>query len=162
MKTLHSKAWVAIVAMALAMVPAAFSQSTSTAPAGHKGRLGFHLGLMMDYLDLSDAQRGQVKQVIASEKPTLIPLVQQLVETRQQILQEVSSGIFDQAKISALASQQSQTQTQLNVEKAKVMAQIFNLLTPDQKTKAVSFLQKRAARVEQHLRKAQQKSSTQQ
>lgn len=82
MNKLHIKAWVAIVAMALAMVPAAFSQGTSAAPKGHKGRLGFHLGLMMDYLDLSDAQRGQVKQVIASEKATLIPLIQQLVETK--------------------------------------------------------------------------------
>jgi len=162
MNKLRIKSWVAIVAMALAMVPAAFSQSTSAAPEGHNGRLGFHLGLMMDYLDLSDAQRGQVKQVIASEKPTLIPLVQQLVETKQQILQEVSGGTFDQAKISALASQQSQTQMQLNVEKAKIMAQIFSILTPDQKTKAVNFLQKRAARFEQHLQNAQQKSSSQQ
>jgi len=162
MNKLHIKVRVAIVAMALAMVPAAFSQSTSTAPAGHKGRLGFHVGLMMDYLDLSDAQRGQVKQVIASEKPTLIPLMQQLVGTKQQILQEVSGGTFDQAKISALASQQSQTQMQLNVEKAKIMAQIFNLLTPDQKTKAVSFLQKRASRFEQHLQNVQQKSSSEQ
>jgi len=158
----HIKPWVAIIAMALAMVPAAFSQSTSAAPKGHKGRLGLHLGVMMDYLDLSDAQRGQVKQVIASENPMLTPLMQQLVETRQQILQEVSSSTFDQAKISALASQQSQTQTQVNVEKAKIMAQIFSILTPDQKTKAVSFLQKRAARFEQRLQNAQQKSSSEQ
>lgn len=162
MNKLHVKAWVAIVAMALALVPAAFSQSNSAASKDHKGRLGFHLGLMMDYLDLSDAQRGQVKQVIASEKPTLIPLVQQLVETKQQILHEVSGGTFDQAKISALASQQSQTQTELNVEKAKIMAQIFNLLTADQKTRAVNFLQKRASRFEQHLQNAQQKSSSEQ
>jgi Spy/CpxP family protein refolding chaperone len=146
----------AIITVATAAV--AFSQTPKHRGAG----LGFNLGMMKDYLDLTDTQQGQVKQVLASEKPALIPLVQQLAQTKQQILQEVSSGTFVQAKITALASQQSQTKTQLTVERAKIVSEIFNILTPDQKAKAVSFLEKRQARFEQHLQKAQKKLSSQQ
>jgi Spy/CpxP family protein refolding chaperone len=155
--------WVAMVAIiTLATATVAFSQTGSGKPTHHGGKLGFKLGMMTDYLDLTDTEQGQIKQLLASEKPTLIPLKQQLAQTRQKILQEVSSGTFDQAKITALASQQSQTKTQLEVEKAKIMSEIFNILTLDQKAKAVSFLQKRQTRLEKHLQKAHQKSSSQQ
>lgn len=162
MNTRHVKALVATIAIMLSITAVGFAQATASAHLGHGRALGFKLGLMADYLDLSDGQRGQIKQVIAAEKPTLLPLIQQLTQTKQQITREVSSGTFDQAKISTLAAQQSQTRTQLTVEKAKIMAEIFNLLTPDQKTKAVSFLEKREARLQKHLEKAKQGSSSQQ
>jgi periplasmic protein CpxP/Spy len=155
MNTVRFKTWIAVAAITLATATVAFSQSGSTAPMGHRGRWGFGFGMMADYLDLTDAQRTQVKQIIAAEKPTLFPLVQQVIQSKQQMLQEVSSGTFDQAKVTTLATQQAQIQTQLTVEKAKIMSEIFNILTPDQKTKAVSFLQKHAARIEQHLQNAQ-------
>jgi Spy/CpxP family protein refolding chaperone len=155
--------WVAMAAIiTVTHAAVAFSQTALGGSKHHGGGPGFELGVMTDYLDLTDTQQGQVKQVFASERPTLIPLVQQLAQAKQTILQEVSSGAFDQAKIAALASQQSQTQTQLNVEKAKIASEIFNILTPDQKAKAVSLLQKRAARFEQHLQEAEQNLSSQQ
>lgn len=156
MNTSHIRALVATVAIMLAITTMAFGQATTESPAGPGGAQGFKLGLMADYLDLSDAQRAQAKQLIAAEKPALIPLIQQLTQSRQQIAQAVSSGVFDQAKISALAAQQSQTLTQLTVERAKIMAEVFNILTPDQKAKAVSFIQKRVARLEEQLENAQQ------
>lgn len=162
MNTRHLKAFVATIAITLSITAVGFAQATASAHPGYGRALGFKLGVMADYLDLSDAQRGQIKQVIAAERPTLIPLIQQLTETKQQITQEVSGGTFDQAKISALAAQQSQTRTQLTVERAKIMAEIFNLLTPDQKTKAVSFLEKRESRLQKHLAKAKQGSSSEQ
>jgi Spy/CpxP family protein refolding chaperone len=150
--------WIALAAILVVATGAAFAQ----AGAGiHMRRLGLNLGMMSDYLDLTAAQQAQVKQVIASEKPALIPLIQQLVQSKSQILQEVSSGTFDQAKIAALATQQSQIQAQLSVEKAKTLSQIFEILTPDQKAKAVTLLQKRAARVEQRLQNAQQDTTSQ-
>jgi Spy/CpxP family protein refolding chaperone len=161
MKTSRMHAWTALAGIVVLLtVTLAFSQSGSTGHARRGLGLGFKLGMMSDYLDLTPAQQAQIKQVVVSEKPTLIPLVQQLVQSKQQMLQEVSSGAFDQAKITALANQESQVRTQLAVEKAKILSQVFNILTPDQKVKAVGFLQKRVARVESRLEKAQQKSSS--
>jgi Spy/CpxP family protein refolding chaperone len=45
--------------------------------------------------------------------------------------------------------------TELTVEKAKVHNQIFNLLTPDQKTKAIDFLNRREQRFQQHMQQHQ-------
>lgn len=161
MNTIRIKALVATIAIMLSITIIGFAQATTENPTGPGGDLSFKLGLMADYLDLSDAQRGQIKQVIAAEKPALIPLIQQLAQSKQQIAQEVSGGVFDQAKITTLAAQQSQTLTQLTVERAKIMAEVFNILTPDQKAKAVSFIQKREARLEQHLQNAQLGAPTQ-
>jgi Spy/CpxP family protein refolding chaperone len=162
MNTSHIKALVATLAIMLSINTIGFAQASNASPMEPGSSLGSKLSLMADYLDLSDAQRGQVKQILVGEKPTLIPLIQQLVQTKQQIVQEVSSGAFDQSKISTLATQESQTQTQLTVEKAKIMAAVFNILTPDQKAKAVGFIQKREARLQQHLQDAQQVSPSQQ
>src|SRR5258708_4972187 len=93
---------VATAIIVLATATVAFSQTDSGKLTPHGGKLGFKLGLMTDYLDLTDTQQGQIKQLLASEKTTLVPLKEQLARTRQQILQEVSSGTFDQAKITAL------------------------------------------------------------
>jgi Spy/CpxP family protein refolding chaperone len=155
--------WIVMAAIiTVATAALAFSQTGKGGSKPKAGGLGFELGMMTDYLELTDTQQGQVKQVLASAEPTLIPLKQQLGQTKQQILQEVGTGTFDQAKITALASQQSQTETQLNVEKARIIAEIFNILMPDQKAKAVTSMQKRLARFEQHLQNRQQKLSSQQ
>ena len=56
---------------------------------------------------------------------------------QQQLRQIEESGTFDEAKVRTLASEQSQTMTELIVEKAKIHSQIFNILTPDQKVHLV-------------------------
>jgi Spy/CpxP family protein refolding chaperone len=162
MNTGHIRASIATVAIMLSITTIGFAQATNASPMEPSSTLGSKLSLMADYLDLSDAQRGQVRQILVAEKPTLIPLIQQLAQMKQQIVQEVSSSAFDQAKISSLATQQSQTLTQLTVEKAKIMAEVFNILTPDQKAKAVGFIQKREARFQQQLQNAEQVPSSQQ
>ena len=47
----------------------------------------------------------------------------------------VRSGSFEEAKAQAIAAQEAQIHTQIAVERAKIDAQVYQLLTPDQKTK---------------------------
>jgi protein CpxP len=164
MKSVRSK----ILAMALALAVAgavAFSQTVAKAHP-HVGGGGFGLehmvSLMTDYLDLTDAQQAQVKQIIVSEKPNVLPLVQQLHQSQQQLRQLETSGTFDEDKVRAAASQQAQIMTELTVEKAKIHSQIFNLLTPEQKTKATQFLQRREERFQKHMQQMQQAPPAQQ
>ena len=53
-----------------------------------------------------------------------------------------SNGAFDEAKVRAAASQQSQTMTDLIVEKARIHSQLFQILTPEQKTKMTKLMDK--------------------
>ena len=164
MKSVRSK--ILAIALALAVVGAvAFSQTVAKAHP-HMGGEGFGLehmvSLMTDYLDLTDAQQAQVKQIIVSEKPNVLPLVQQLHQSQQQLRQLETSGTFDEDKVRAAASQQAQIMTELTVEKAKIHSQIFNLLTPEQKTKATQFLQRREERFQKHMQQMQQAPPAQQ
>jgi protein CpxP len=113
------------------------------------------LGMMTDYLDLTDAQQAQVKQIFAAEKPTMMPLLQQMHQARQQMRQLEQSSTFDEAKVRAAASQQAQIMTELTVEKAKLANQVFNILTPDQKAKAQKFQERREARFQKHFENAE-------
>lgn len=146
---------VALAIVLVAGVAAAWAAAAGQGPWGHGGFERHMLGMMTDYLDLTDAQQAQVKQIFASEKPTIMPLVQQLHQNRRQLRQLEQSSTFDESKVRALASQQAQTMTELTVEKAKVANQIFNLLTPDQKAKAQKFLERREARFQKHFQNAE-------
>lgn len=143
----------AAVVVGLMLVASAARSQAAPGAAGGEG-FGFEhhlLNMMTDYLDLTDAQQAQVKQIMAAEKPTIQPLVQQLHQSEQQIRQIEESGAFDEAKVRALASQQSQTMSELIVEKAKIHSQIFNILTPDQKAKAQKLMARHEARFQRHM-----------
>ena len=101
------------------------------------------MGFYADYLDLTDAQRAQMKDIMTKEKPTLKPLMQQLEQGHQQLRQLESAGTFDEAKVRTVATQQAQTMTELTVQKAASVG-IDAGSDPDQRTRWPSS--KRAVR----------------
>ena len=123
---------------------------------GHGGPGGFEhmLGFYADYLDLSGAQQDQIKAIWQKEKPTLSPLMQQMKQFHSQMNQLTESGTFDaamEAKVRALATQQSQTMIELAVQHARIKSEMLQVLTPDQKAKFVQFQAKREQRMQQHM-----------
>ena len=124
---------------------------------GHGGRGGFEhmLGFYSDYLDLSTAQQDQIKAIWQKEKPTLAPLMQQMKQFHSQMSQFDQSGTFDEAKVRALATQQSQTMIELAVQHARIKSEMLQVLTPDQKTKFAQFQAKREQRMQQHMQHMQ-------
>ena len=131
MKSNKLKFLAAAFAVAL-LATAAVAQEGQHGPRG-EGFGGPGMGL--HGLDLSDAQKSQVKQIMIAEKPTFKPLMQQEMQNHQQMTALVRSGSFEEAKAQSIAAQEAQIHTQIAVERAKVDAQIYQLLTPDQKTK---------------------------
>ena len=97
---------------------------------------------LTDYLSLNEAQQGQLKDILAKEKPTLDSLSQQMKQGHEALKQLETSGTFDEAKVRAAASQQAQTMTDLIVEKARIHSALFQILTPDQKTKMTQLMDK--------------------
>lgn len=144
--------------LSVAMATAAFSQSVvkTTQGMGHRGGGFAHtLGIYTDYLDLTDAQQAQMKDILTREKPTIRPLMQQLAQGRQQMRQLEQAGTFDEAKVRAVASQQSQAITELMVQKARIKSELIALLTPDQKDKMTKFEARRQARFQKHFQQNQ-------
>jgi len=139
-----------------------FSQTlVKTGRPGQRGA-GFSqmLGFYADSLDLTDAQRTQMKDIMAKEKPTIQPLIEQLAQSHQQMRQLEASESFDEAKVRALATQQSQAMTELTVQKARIKSELMQLLTPDQKDKLSKFEARRQARFQKHFQQGQTEPSS--
>jgi len=99
---------------------------------------------MATELGLTDPQKTQIKQLLQSEKTTVQPLREQLRSEHQQMLAATKGGAFDEAQVRTLANQQAQTQANLIVEREKMKAEIYKLLTPDQRAKADQLQAQRA------------------
>jgi len=107
--------------------------------------------MMMDMLDLSDAQQAQIKQIYHSGKTTMKPLWSQERASHLAMIKLITSGMFDTSKAQAIANQESQVRAQLELAHAQLAVQAYQVLTPEQKTKLNEFLAKREQRAEQHM-----------
>jgi Spy/CpxP family protein refolding chaperone len=137
----------AFVALLLTVTIARSVRAAETRDYGMSGGRMIHF--FSNYLDLTDAQQEQVKQIVAKDQPSVQPLVQQMHQSRQQLRQVIEGGAFDEAKVRALASQQTQTITELTVQRAHLYSDLYQVLTSDQKSKLDKFLD----RHEQRFRK---------
>jgi protein CpxP len=148
----------AVLGLAL-VAGAALAQQEGGGKPMHRGFGGMHgpmmgdpgFGMMLHQLNLTDDQRAQVKKIFATEKPNLKPLVQQQFQSHQQMMQLITSGNFDQAKATAIATQEAQTHIQMQVEYAKIGSQIYQILDSTQKTKVADIMAKHQERMQKHL-----------
>lgn len=120
-------------------------------PRGPRGGGDFFGGRMFRHLDLSDAQRDQIKQIFVKEKPAMEPLFKQEMQTHEQMRQLIQSGSFDEAKAQAIATQGAQVHAQLEVQHARVASEAYQVLTAEQKAKLAQFMATRKQRFEQHM-----------
>jgi len=138
------KTIVGILAVAVLAGGAIFvvAQRTANNGTGEFGgrRGGPHMGMMfLRGLDLTDEQKAKVKEITESSRTTVEPIAQQLRDGRQKLEALGTDGSFDQAKVEALAAEQSALMGKMIVEKEKTKAQIFAILTDEQKAKAAEL-----------------------
>ena len=126
-----------------------------TAPPPHRMHGGRFDGEMFPffskYLNLSEEQHAQIKQIFSTATSTLQPLWQQERQSRGALMALVTSGNFDQAKAQTIAAQESQIHAQLEVQHALLASQAYQVLTPDQKTKLNELMTRRQQRFEQRM-----------
>jgi periplasmic protein CpxP/Spy len=161
-KSMNSKL-TAITAVLIVFAGMAFAQGGSDAPIHHR-RGGFMGGmeLPLRQLNLTDEQKAQVKQIFQAEKPAMKPLMQQEHAAHTQMIQLITSGTFEQAKVAAIAAQESQTHMQLEIEHAKMASQIYQLLNSDQKAKVADIIAQHQQRMQQHMQNKEQAPTEQQ
>jgi len=143
MRTLQYRTLCVVVALLLG-ASALFAQGMYR--HGGPGGFGQMLGFYADALDLTSAQQDQIKAIWQKEKPSIQPLMQQMRQNRAAMNQLAESGTFDEAKATALATQNAQTMIQLQVAHARIKSEMMQVLTPEQKTKLQQIEAKHAAR----------------
>lgn len=116
---------------------------------GRRG--GPHMGMMfLRGLDLTDDQKAKVKEITEASRTNIQPLAQQLRDGHQKLEALGTDGSFDQAKVEALAAEQSALMGKMIVEKERTKAQIFAILTDEQKAKAAELKKNRPERGKGH------------
>ena len=158
---MKSSSWKFAVALAAVVLCGtlmiSYAQQTDNAspkPAWAGHRHGDHMGYMIKALNLTDAQKAQIKSIMQGNRASTRPLMQQMAQNRLAILTATSGGAFDQAKVTALANQQAQLMAQLTVQKESIHSQIYNqVLTPEQRATADQMRQKQITRINERLQK---------
>lgn len=170
------KVTTAILAIAITAVGAIFvfgqtegHQDKAGREFGHRGKMhkrGMRGGMMFRHLDLTDAQKEQMKGIRQASRETTKGLRESLRQTRSQLRELGTDGTFDQAAVESLASQQADVQRQLIIERQKVKAQMFSVLTAEQKTKLeemkANFAERRKERMERRKARFGEKKAGQQ
>lgn len=154
---MHKKSIIlAAIFMALAAGLAA------TASAQHRGmgfgrNNGWMLKHMTKQLNLTEAQQTQIKSIMTGEKTKIKPMMQQLRQNQQAEDANVN-GTFDENQARAFANKQAQLMTDLIVEKERMRSQVYAVLTPEQRQKALQLMQER----QQHRQERMKKQTEQQ
>jgi len=157
MRTIRFRLLVAAVAVLLgtALGKAQAAEDAPPPPPMHGHEFG--MGHMMEFwakkLNLTEDQKTQMKAVLQKERPNIHPLMQQEHQIDLQLRQYVE-GTFDSAKVEALAAQKAPIQTQLEVAHTRIMNEMYQLLTTDQRGQLKQMEANREARMQQHMRQA--------
>jgi len=151
---MHKKSIIlAAIFMALAAGLAA------TASAQHRGmgfgrNNGWMLKHMTRQLNLTEAQQTQIKGIMADEKTKIKPMMQQLRQNQKAEDANVN-GSFDENQARAFANKQAQLMTDLIVEKERMRSQVYAVLTPEQRQKALQLMQERQQHRQERMNKKQ-------
>jgi protein CpxP len=105
---------------------------------GGKGHRGM-IGMALMGLDLTDEQKAKVKEIMETTRTSVEPLREQMKANHIKIRDLSTDGTFDQAAVEALANEQGSITAKLIIEKEKAKAQVFAILTDEQKAKAAEM-----------------------
>ena len=142
---------VVAVALTLAGTPLAAGQG-GQGPGGPGGRYGGPGGrgrggpggpmgpdnpmMMLGRLDLTEAQRGQVKQILDSHRDEQKALGDRAFAAHSALDASIASDGLNEAVIRGKAAEVAAVESDMAVMRARVYAEIFQLLTPEQQAQA--------------------------
>lgn len=107
------------------------------------------VGLPLGQLELTDAQRQQIRQLVQQRRNEMRPLVEHLRTAAEARRQAVTAIPVDEARIRAATQELAQVQADVAVQQARLQSEIVALLTPEQQQRAQQLRAEREARLQQ-------------
>lgn len=102
------------------------------APGGPFGMGGF----MLRGLDLTDAQREQVKAIMESHRDEQKAIGDRMQAARKALHDAIGADAFDEAAVRAKAAEIGAVEADAAVLQARIKSEVFAILTPEQVKKA--------------------------
>jgi protein CpxP len=102
---------------------------------GGPGRGGPLAGLPLRQLNLSDAQREQVRAITESHQAEMKAVGDRAMTARQALHAATTSPSFDEGAVRARAAELAAVEADIAVFRARLFADVFQILTPEQQAK---------------------------
>ncbi|WP_276853614.1 ATP-independent periplasmic protein-refolding chaperone Spy [Enterobacter oligotrophicus] len=131
---------------ATSMAFAADTATTTAAPAEgkmmmhHKGKPGMHHDMMFKDLNLTDAQKQQVREIMKSQRDQM---KRPPLEERRAMHDIIASDSFDKAKAEAQIDKMAEQHKASMLARMETQNKIYNILTPEQKKQFNANFEKR-------------------
>jgi Spy/CpxP family protein refolding chaperone len=157
----------AVATLSLATATALYAQTTGNATEQQPDQpnqieqnwKGHHHGGFFKQLDLTDAQKQQLKEYRTSNAADWKAKLAALLTAEKQLQNAIATNPSDEATIRSLVAQESNVRADLAIQRAHMVAQLQSVLTPDQKQKLTELEQKREARMQRKIDHLTEKSS---
>src|SRR5215218_3285961 len=111
---------------------------------GHEG--GFLGGRFAERLNLTDAQKAQMEQIAERFRQTTQSLHEQGRGRREDGSDAFKGGAFNESAVRAAAQARANRQVEIEVARARMMHEMYNVLTPEQKSQLEADRQQRRQR----------------
>ena len=96
------------------------------------GASGEALEKLLSGLNLTEAQRADIKGIVAKNRPTVRPLMDDAVSARMDLNAAITAPTPNESAIRAATERVVQAQTVVALQRAEVASEIRKVLTPDQ------------------------------
>ncbi|ECM7749876.1 ATP-independent periplasmic protein-refolding chaperone [Salmonella enterica subsp. enterica serovar Typhimurium] len=122
------------------------AETTAAAPADakpmmqHKGKFGPHHDMMFKNLNLTDAQKQQIRDIMKAQREQM---KRPLLEERRAMHDIIASDTFDKAKAEAQITKMEAQRKANMLAHMETQNKIYNVLTPEQKKQYNANFEKR-------------------
>ncbi|EAA0558837.1 ATP-independent periplasmic protein-refolding chaperone [Salmonella enterica] len=122
------------------------AETTTAAPADakpmmqHKGKFGPHHDMMFKNLNLTDAQKQQIRDIMRAQREQM---KRPLLEERRAMHDIIASDTFDKAKAEAQITKMEAQRKANMLAHMETQNKIYNVLTPEQKKQYNANFEKR-------------------
>ncbi|EBZ5717426.1 TPA: ATP-independent periplasmic protein-refolding chaperone Spy [Salmonella enterica] len=122
------------------------AETTTAAPADakpmmqHKGKFGPHHDMMFKNLNLTDAQKQQIRDIMKAQREQM---KRPLLEERRAKHDIIASDTFDKAKAEAQITKMEAQRKANMLAHMETQNKIYNVLTPEQKKQYNANFEKR-------------------
>lgn len=115
---------------------------------GHRGG-GFMGGRFAEKLNLTDAQKAQMEQIEERFRQQTQSLREQGRGERGGDFDAFNGGTFNESAVRAAAQARANRQVEMEVAHARMMFEMYNVLTPEQKSQLEADRQQRRQRMQE-------------
>ena len=118
---------------------------------GGRARGGRAMALLppVRQLDLSDEQREQVRAAVGASRDAAREGARAMRATRRDLAEAVTAEVMDEDRIRSLATDLGRLEGDAAVERARLYAAVWGLLTPEQQARAAEIRTERRERREE-------------